>query len=73
MMQPIPQALVTVLPAAFFFFDDAVAVTSLPIVTVPITTMPVPLGARDRMSPPTVTLPPAVSVWPAITTLLIGG
>lgn len=61
------------LAAAFFCLPPAVAVASGPTtVTVPITTIPVPLGARDRMSPPTVTLPPAVSVWPAITTALIG-
>lgn len=72
MIQPIPQAVV--LPPAFFFLDVAVAVLSPPpMVTVPMTTIPVPLGARERMSPPIVTTPPAVSVWPAMTTLVMGG
>lgn len=44
-----------------------------PIVTVPTTVMPVPLGSKLRTSPPTVTRPPGVSVSPAITTLVIGG
>lgn len=62
---PISQKLMLMCPPAFFFLPDAVAVAVLsppPMVTVPMTTMPVPLGARLRMSPPTVTLPPAVSV-----------
>ena len=59
--------------AAFFFFPVAVAVAvnSAPgNVTVPMTTMPVPLGARDKTSPPIVTTPPGVSVAPARTILL---
>jgi hypothetical protein len=48
----------------------AVAVVSPPTtVTVPTMLIPVPLGAKLRMSPPTVTRPPAVSVWPANTRL----
>lgn len=68
--------LLPVLPAAFFFFPVAVAVAVVsppPIVTVPITTIPVPLGAKERISPPTVTCPPAVSVWPAMIRLVTGG
>jgi hypothetical protein len=74
-IQPIPQILAseTVLAPAFFFLPVAVAVLSPPpMVTVPITIMPVPLGARESTSPPTVMRPPAVRVWPAITTLVIG-
>ncbi len=49
----------------------AVAVLSPPsTVTVPITTISVPLGAKLNTSPPTVTRPPAVSVCPAITKLV---
>lgn len=74
-IQPIPQILASeaVLAPAFFFLPEAVAVLSPPpMVTVPITIMPVPLGARESTSPPTVMRPPAVRVWPAITTLVIG-
>lgn len=59
----------------FFFFPGAEAVAVLsppPIVTVLMTTMLVPLGARLRTSPPTVTRPPCVRVWPATTRLEIG-
>lgn len=68
--------LLFILPAAAFFFFPvavAVAVNSAPgNVTVPMTTMPVPLGARDKTSPPTVTTPPRVSVAPAMTRLVAG-
>ena len=62
---PMREKLMLVFSPAFLFLNFAVAVAVLsppPTVTVPITTMPVPLGARDSMSPPIVTLPPAVRV-----------
>jgi hypothetical protein len=67
--------LLSILPAAFFF-PVAVAVAVLsppPIVTVPMTSMPVPLGANERISPPTVTRPPEVRVCPAMTRDVTGG
>ena len=48
------------------------AVPSLPpTVTVPIIITPVPPGAMERMSFPTVILPPAVKVWPATPMLVM--
>lgn len=44
-----------------------------PIVTVPMTSTPVPLGARERISPPIVTRPPAVRVAPAMIKELTAG
>lgn len=47
---------------------EAVAVLTPPTVTVPIITTRVPLGAKLRMAPPTVTMPPLERVWPPTTT-----
>jgi hypothetical protein len=54
------------------FFLVAVAVLSPPpMVTVPIIITPVPSGEIERISFPTVILPPAVRVWPATGILVI--
>lgn len=62
-----------IFPPAFLSVSDfAVAVLTPPsTVTVPIIKIRLPLAPKLKMSPPTVTIPPLVRVWPPTTKLVM--